>query len=62
MVIGRKKVTSGKEYTRIWIYVPTKVAEDSGFPFSVGDPCDVTLDTKTSELFIRPIKEEQARE
>lgn len=37
-IIGRKSVSKGREYTRIWIYVPTKVQEDTAFPFEIGDP------------------------
>ena len=34
-IIGRKSVSKGKEYARIWVYVPTKVSEDTAFPFEL---------------------------
>jgi hypothetical protein len=41
--IGRKSVSKGKEYARIWVYVPTKVSEDTAFPFRIGAPCLVEI-------------------
>ncbi len=37
-IIGRKSASKGREYTRIWIYVPTKVKEDTAFPLKWGPP------------------------
>lgn len=54
-VIGRKSVSRGREYTRIWVYVPTKVSEDTAFPFKVGDPCLVEIDTEQNLLTAKPI-------
>ena len=34
-IIGRKSVSKGKEYVRIWVYVPTKGSEDTAFPFNI---------------------------
>jgi len=59
-IIGRKTTTAGKEYLRIWIYVPTKISEDSAFPFKAGDPCEIELDTKEGKLLIKPIGLEKA--
>jgi hypothetical protein len=60
-VIGRKSVSKGKEYRRIWIYIPTKVAEDTSFQFKVGDPCFVEIDTSRGWLVIKPISLEEAK-
>jgi hypothetical protein len=60
-IIGRKSVSKGKEYRRIWIYVPTKVAEDTSFKFKVGEPCLVEIDTGRGWLIIKPISVEEAK-
>lgn len=59
-IIGRRSVSKGREYTRIWIYVPTKVGEDTAFPFDVGAPCLVEIDEEERRLVISPISEEEA--
>jgi hypothetical protein len=35
-IIGRKSVNKGKEYSRIWVYVPKKISEDTAFPIKIG--------------------------
>ena len=59
-VIGRKSTSKDKEYIRIWIYIPTRVSEDTGFPFEVGDPCEVELDLRKKQLIIKTISEDLA--
>jgi len=59
-IIGRKSSSRGREYTRIWIYVPTKVKEDTAFPFGVGDPCLVEIDEGGGGISVRPISLEEA--
>ena len=59
-IIGRKSSSKGREYTRIWIYVPTKVKEDTAFIFEVGDPCLVEIDADGGGLSISPISVEEA--
>jgi hypothetical protein len=59
-IIGRKSVSKGKEYARIWIYIPTKVSEDTAFPFEIGQPCTVRIDEDKNQLVITPIIEEEA--
>ncbi len=51
-----------REYTRIWIYVPTKVKEDTVFPFEVGDPCLVEIDRDEGGLKVKLISVEDAVE
>jgi hypothetical protein len=43
---AEKSVNKGKEYSRIWVYVPTKVSEDTAFMFKIGEPCSVEIDEK----------------
>jgi len=59
-VIGRKSVSKHHQYRRVWIYVPTKVAEDSNFPFKVGDPCFVAIDIERKQLIIKTMSREKA--
>jgi hypothetical protein len=59
-IIGRRSVSKGRQYERIWIYVPTKVSEDTAFPFKVGDPCLIQLDVERRQLLVRQIGREKA--
>ena len=59
-IIGRKSVSKGKEYARIWIYVPTKVSEDTSFPFKVGMPCLVEINEEKRHLIVKAISEKEA--
>ncbi len=61
-IIGRKTASKGKEYARIWIYIPTKVSEDTAFPFKIGAPCIVEIDEEKDQLTIKPISESEATE
>jgi hypothetical protein len=61
-IIGRKSVSKGKEYARIWVYVPTKVSEDTAFPFRTGQPCLVEISKEKNQLVIKPISEKEATE
>ena len=59
-IIGRKSVSKGREYIRIWVYVPTKVSEDTAFPFEIGMPCLVEIDEEKRRLMVAPISEKEA--
>ncbi len=59
-IIGRKTASKGKEYARVWVYVPTKVSEDTNFPFKIGAPCVVEIDEATNQLIVKPISEKEA--
>jgi hypothetical protein len=37
---------------RVWIYIPTKIASDSAFPFKKGDSVVVKVDPRTKEIRI----------
>lgn len=54
-IIGRRTVSRGRVYVRVWIYVPTKVSEDTAFPFKIGEPCEVEIDAKRKGLVINSI-------
>jgi hypothetical protein len=59
-IIGRKSVSKGKEYARIWVYVPTKVSEDTAFPFKIGEPCLVDIAEKKKQRLVKPISKGDA--
>ena len=59
-VIGRRSVSKGREYERIWVYIPTRVSGDTAFPFKVGDPCLVQLDTERRQLTVKKIGRDEA--
>jgi hypothetical protein len=59
-IIGRKSVSKGKEYARIWVYIPTKVSEDTAFPFKIGAPCLVEINEEKKQIVIKPISEKEA--
>jgi len=61
-IIGRKSVSKGKEYSRIWVYVPTKVSEDTAFPFKIGSPCLVEINEEKKQLVVKAISEKEATE
>lgn len=46
-VIGRKSRSKDRDYRRIWVYIPSKVAEDSSFPFEPGDPVGIEISSGT---------------
>jgi hypothetical protein len=58
-IISRKSVSKGKEYSRIWVYVPTKISEDTAFPFKIG-ACLVEINE--GKLFVKSISEDKALE
>ena len=53
-------MSKGRQYERIWIYIPTKVSEDTAFPFKVGEPCLIQLDMERRQLLVRQISGEKA--
>jgi hypothetical protein len=53
-------VSKGREYARIWIYVPTKVSEDTAFPFKIGMPCLVEINEQKRQIIVKPVSEKEA--
>ena len=53
-------MSKGKEYARIWIYVPTKVSEDTAFPFKIGMPCLVEINEGKRQIIVKTILEKEA--
>jgi hypothetical protein len=61
-IIGRKTASKGKEYSRIWVYIPTKVSEDTAFPFKIGAPCIVEIEENKKQLIVKQVSEKEAVE
>jgi hypothetical protein len=40
--------------------VPTKVSEDTAFPFKIGMPCLVEINEEKRQLVVKPISEKEA--
>jgi len=55
-----KVVDRGKKYSKIFIYIPQKVALDTRFPFKKGE--DVTVRIEGEKLIIEKWKKVKSRE
>lgn len=54
-VVDRPTITGGKRYAKIFVYIPSQVANDTAFPFKIGTKVEVEIKGKT--LVIRKAKE-----
>ena len=54
--INRPTVTGGKKYDKYFVYIPTKVANDSQFPFKQGDTVMIKVDPKQSKVILEKAK------
>lgn len=36
-IVERKTESKGKKYKKLWIYIPSQIANDSAFPFQAGE-------------------------
>jgi len=43
---------SGKDYQSIWLYIPSKIANDSSFPFKHNDKVYIEIDDKEGKLIV----------
>lgn len=50
--INRPTITGGKKYDKYFIYIPTELANDSQFPFNVGDMITIQVDTKSKKIIL----------
>jgi hypothetical protein len=41
-----KIVDRGFKYRRVFVYIPSKVADDTAFPFQIGEDVTVTIEGK----------------
>jgi hypothetical protein len=51
-IVNRPTQTAGKQYDKIFIYIPTEVAKDSAFPFSANQKVKVRIDPENKRLII----------
>ncbi|MCP8308593.1 MAG: hypothetical protein H3Z53_07415 [archaeon] len=53
--IDRPTTTGGKKYDKYFIYIPTDVANDSQFPFRVGDIVEITVEPKSKRVVLKRV-------
>jgi hypothetical protein len=51
-IVNRPTQTGGKQYDKIFIYIPTEVAKDSAFPFETNQKVKVRIDPENKRLII----------
>jgi hypothetical protein len=51
-IINRPTKTAGKEYDKFFIYLPTNLVRDSGFPFKIGEMTTIRIDPDKGILII----------
>jgi hypothetical protein len=56
--LNRPTETGGKKYDKFFIYIPTKLATDSSFPFKVGEEVAIRIDIQSSKIVISKITSE----
>ncbi len=52
-LVNRPRISKGKKYDSYFVYIPSKVARDSNFPFKQGDEVIVKIDPKNKQLIIK---------
>lgn len=50
-------MTGGKKYDKFFMYIPTKLATDSSFPFKDGEEVAIRIEQQTQSLIISKIVE-----
>ncbi|GEM_PF-2079763 len=51
-LLNRPRVSKGKRYDAVFVYIPTDVLKDSAFPFKYDDDVIVKIDQKNNRLII----------
>lgn len=54
-IVNRPTITAGKQYDKLYVYIPTEVAKDSAFPFRANDKVKVRIDTQNRRLIIEKL-------
>jgi hypothetical protein len=49
-VVNRPTITGGKRYDKIFVYIPSQVANDTAFPFETGTKVEVEIKGKTLSI------------
>ena len=50
--INRPTTTGGKKYDKYFVYIPTELANDSQFPFKVGDTIRIAVNVKARKMIL----------
>ncbi len=50
--INRPTTTGGRKYDKYFVYIPTEVANDSQFPFKVGDIVRIGVNSRTKKVIL----------
>lgn len=50
--VNRPGYGKDKKYPKYYVYVPVNVAEDTAFPFKVGDEVEIVIDLEHKRLVI----------
>lgn len=50
--INRPTSTGGKKYNKYFVYIPTEIANDSQFPFKIGEVITIQIDYKSKKVII----------
>lgn len=53
--INRPTTTGGKSYDKYFVYIPTELANDSQFPFKVGDILKISVSPKARRLVLEKL-------
>jgi hypothetical protein len=51
-IVNRPTTTAGKQYDKLYVYIPTEVAKDSAFPFRANDKVKLRIDVENRRLLI----------
>jgi len=54
-IVNRPTTTAGKQYDKLYVYIPTEVAKDSAFPFKANDKVRIRIDTANNRLVIEKL-------
>jgi len=49
-VVERTTKSKGKKYKKVWIYIPSQIANDSAFPFQAGEKVKIKINLKRRML------------
>ncbi len=51
-IVNRPSTTAGKQYDKLFIYIPTDLAKDSAFPFVANEKIKISIDKTNNRLLI----------
>jgi hypothetical protein len=51
-IVNRPSTTAGKQYDKLFIYIPTELSKDSAFPFTANEKIKIKIDPTNKKLTI----------